>query len=133
MDDPKLVEEFGFLLEQVFQGFSKLDFDGRFTWVNNGYARTLGYSPDELAGKYWWITVYPDDLRNILDAFYHMLETGRAEGEARTIRKDGSNFWTHIVLVKPSDHNGSPGGPYYWFMNDITERKDREQALKEWN
>ncbi|MGH8500021.1 MAG: sensor domain-containing diguanylate cyclase, partial [Methylococcales bacterium] len=76
-------------------------------------------------------TIYPDDQPNIVDAYSQMLETGCGEAEARAIRKDGSHFWMHVVMVKSTDDTWNHAGQsHYWFITDITERNDRELELE---
>ena len=69
-------------------------FDGRFKTVNPAFARTLGYSPDELLERQFTDFVHPDDQRATLEAFGDVLEGGEVtQFENRYITKDGTERW----------------------------------------
>ncbi len=116
-------------LENVLQGVSKLDADGNYTIVHTEDAKTLGYDPDELKGRRWLDTIHPSSHDEVADLYREMLESGRAEGEVKAIRKDGSLFWKHVILVKTQNEEGAHTGIYYFFT-DITARKEAQQALQ---
>lgn len=116
-------------VEWVMDGISKLDDAGRYVYVNPGYAIMLGYQPDELIGQSWEITVHPDDRASVAEIVERMLVTGKAEGEFRGVKKNGSLVHKHVVIVKPNTPQGKMAG-HYCFARDITERKHIEQALR---
>jgi PAS domain S-box-containing protein len=114
-------------VELAMEGISKLDDTGHYVFVNQQYAALLGYCPDELIGQSWEITVHPDDRPSLLTAFVRMLEVGKAEAELRGVKKDGSVFDKHVVLVK-QDGSGRKMPGHFCFVWDVTERK-RIEAL----
>ncbi|MBX3304905.1 MAG: PAS domain S-box protein [Nitrospira sp.] len=116
-------------VELAMEGISKLDDTGHYVFVNQQYAALLGYRPDELVGQSWEITVHPDDRPSVLTAFAGMLEIGKAEAELRGVKKNGSVFYKHVVLVK-QDGSGKKIPGHFCFVWDVTERK-RIEALQD--
>ncbi len=109
------------LLEQASAGFSLLDLDGRYVSANQAYAGMLGYTPAELIGRSWRCTVHPDDMPRAEAAYARMLQASAADFEARALRRDGSTFHKHVVMVKAHDGHGRHVG-HHCLMEDITER-----------
>ena len=116
-------------VELAMEGISKLDDTGHYVFVNQQYAALLGYCPDELVGQSWEITVHPGDRPSVLTAFVRMREIGKAEAELRGVKKDGSVFYKHVVLVK-QDGLGKRIPGHFCFVWDVTERK-RIEALQD--
>jgi PAS domain S-box-containing protein len=117
-------------LENAVEGISRLDTQGRYICVNKAYASTLGYQAEEMIGMAWQPTVHPDDLQKLVDAYQQMLKTGKAEVEARGVRKDGSIFYKQVVMVAAYDQQEQFIG-HHCFAKDITDRKQAEAALKQ--
>ena len=103
--------------------------DGELVDVNTAYANILGRTIDETLGlTYWEITPekYAEDEAKQLES---MERTGRyGPYEKEYIHKDG-----HLVPVRLSGLIIKRDGvPYIWSsVEDITERKRTEEALKE--
>ncbi|WP_293121893.1 PAS domain S-box protein [Microcoleus sp. bin38.metabat.b11b12b14.051] len=117
-------------LQNAVEGISRLDIDGRYINANRAYAHTCGYEPEEMVGMEWPLTVHPDDVEMLIAAYQEMLISGKVEVEARGVRKNGSFFYKHIMMVKACDTQGIFNG-HHCFMKDITERKLTETALME--
>lgn len=117
-------------LGNAMPGISTLNSEGRYVRVNEAYAQMLGYLPNELVGMEWTPTVASEDRTRGLETYQRMLSGGKAEFEARAVRKDGSTFYKHVLMVKRTDAAGKVLG-HYCFMRDITERKQAEEALRE--
>ena len=118
-------------LENAVEGIAQLDTQGRYVSVNPAYAGMLGHSAWELIGRDWQTTVCPQDLEKVREAYRRMLEEGRAELEVLGIRQDRSVFWKQVVMVKAHDKQRIWMG-HYCFMKDITERKQAEEALRDY-
>lgn len=116
-------------LSNAVEGISQLDAQGRYTYVNEAYARLVGYTPPELIGLHWEGTVHPDDHPLLKSAFRKMLKRGKAEVEARGIRKDGSIFYKQATLVACFDDQQQYSG-HYCFAKDVSDRKQLELALR---
>jgi hypothetical protein len=119
------LREMNMALANAMPGISKLDSQGRYVQVNDVYAEMIGYRPEELIGMSWEKTVHPDDHRAAVQAYQRMLRTGIAELEARAVRKDGSQFFKLVMMVKISAPDGQTLG-HHCFMRDISERRRAE-------
>jgi two-component system, LuxR family, sensor kinase FixL len=123
-----LLDETAAVIESASDGIARLDLTGCYVAVNSACATFFGYTPDELVGKDFRRTVYPDDLPKALRIYEHMLADGKSEGEYRGIRKDGSTFYQHVVLVTAKDEFGRQAG-HHSFTRDVTARKRIEDTL----
>jgi PAS domain-containing protein len=83
-----------------------------------------------MIGMAWQPTVHPDDLQTLVDTYQQMLKAGKAEVEARGVRKDGSIFYKQVVIVAAYDQQKQFIG-HHCFAKDITDRKQAEAALKQ--
>ena len=101
----------------------------RHVWVNDTFARMLGYEAQELMGKESLVH-FPD--RKAWEAFgaeaYPAIAAGRPFTTERVMkRKDGSLFWCQVAgnAVDPKDlSKGS-----IWTNVDITDRKRAEEEI----
>jgi len=115
-------------IDNSMTGISWLDTEGIFRQVRDGYARMLGYKPEELVGQSWAITVPESDQPTGIAAVHRMLDEGRCEVETRALRKDGSIFYKRLLLVKTTDSQGRHNG-HYCFMSDISERQENQRRI----
>jgi diguanylate cyclase (GGDEF)-like protein/PAS domain S-box-containing protein len=131
------LQEISTALAHTVEGISRLDRNGHYTLVNQAYAAIAGYTPEELMGQPWSITVHPEDLAAVVKAYETMLVEGSVRVKARGVRKDGSIFHKQLVMVTAYDEQHCPGG-HFCFMKDITdqvelevERQRADQALQQ--
>ncbi|HEY9747526.1 MAG TPA: PAS domain S-box protein, partial [Allocoleopsis sp.] len=117
-------------LESAVEGIAQVDSQGRYFKTNPAYASMLGYQPEELVGMNWKQTIYPDELETVETAYQHMLIDGKAEFEARALRKDGTVFDKQVVIVKAYDQHQQFIGNYC-FMKDISDRREIERLKDE--
>jgi PAS domain S-box-containing protein len=109
-----------------------LDREGRVTSWNPGAKRFKGYEADEIIGRHF-STFYTDTERaqNVPAlALTEAERTGRFEREGWRVRKDGTQFWAHVVI----DAIRSPEGNLVGFAKitrDLTERRAAETKLRE--
>jgi PAS domain S-box-containing protein len=111
------------------QGISRLDTDGPYTMVKDGYARLVGYTPEEMIGRSWDTTVPEEDHPKAIEAVVEMQASGRSEVECRGLRKDGSLFQKRLLLVRIDNKDGQNIG-HYCFMNDVTHRVREEEEKR---
>lgn len=117
-------------LESAVEGIAQLNTRGQYVHVNLAYAAMLGYQPEELIGLHWQQTVHLEDLDTVEAMYQQMLIHGKAEVEARAIRKDGSLFDKQVVLVKAYDQF-QPFTGSYCFVKDISDRREVERLKDE--
>ena len=106
-------------LESAVEGIAQLDTQGRYIKTNPAYASMLGYQPEELLGMNWKQTIYPEELETTEIAYQRMLIDGKAEFEAKALRKDGTVFDKQVVMVKAYDQQQQFIGNYC-FMKDVS-------------
>ncbi|RYD20853.1 MAG: PAS domain S-box protein, partial [Spirochaetia bacterium] len=98
------------------------------TW-NSGAERIKGYSASEIIGKHF-SQFYPEPDRmagapqRALDI---AAQEGRFEAEGWRLRKDGSRFWTHVVIDPIRSSEGELIG-FAKITRDLTERKRAQEA-----
>lgn len=104
---------------------------GIVTSWNAGAERIKGYSPAEIIGKHFSIFYNNEDIVSGLPG--HALSTaardGRFENEGLRVRKDGTEFWAHVILDRIEAEDGSLIG-FAKITRDITERKQAEANLQ---
>jgi PAS domain S-box-containing protein len=109
-----------------------LDREGHVTSWNPGARRFKGYEAHEIIGRHF-STFYTDIERAEKVPALALAEaerTGRFEREGWRVRKDGTQFWAHVVI----DAIRSPEGDLVGFAKitrDLTERRAAEAKLRE--
>jgi PAS domain S-box-containing protein len=108
-----------------------LDPDGIVTSWNPGAQRFKGYTAAEIIGQHFSRFYTPEDRATGLPA--RALEISRREGkfesEGWRLRKDGTRFWTHVVIDPIVAPDGEILG-YAKVTRDLTARKQAEDELK---
>lgn len=112
-------------ISKAVEGIAQIDPDGRYTTLNSSYAGAIGYLPEDLVGKDWAVTVNPEDLPMLNDAYQTMLKDGQVTAEARGIKKDGSGMYKQVTMISQYNDKGDFIG-HHCFMKDITDRKKAE-------
>ncbi|MCC7486955.1 MAG: PAS domain-containing sensor histidine kinase [Burkholderiales bacterium] len=121
--------ESGTVLESTLVGIA-LAADRRLAWVNETFARMLGYERAELTGQAAAI-LYPDGESFELfgAAAYPLLKSGRPYvSEQRLKCKDGSYIWCQIYGTAVDPRNPARGS--VWTTVDISERKELQESLQ---
>lgn len=135
-----------FLIENSPDLIYTLDEDGRFLFVNHRFESLLGYSRDEVLGKYYWTVLYDEDRELVRYIFNERRSDDRASAnvEIKFKVKDPSksrHYQSRCVVAMLSavgiySHNGAgKKGAAAGFMGtygvarDITERKMAEETI----
>ncbi|PTT97575.1 hybrid sensor histidine kinase/response regulator, partial [Pseudomonas sp. HMWF031] len=109
-----------------------IDPDGIITSWNAGAKRFKGYEEAEILGQHFSRFYTEEDRRaglpqRALDTAIH---EGRFEGEGWRVRKDGTHFWSHVVIDPIVDPSGKLLG-FAKITRDLTDRKMAEEVLKQ--
>ncbi len=109
-----------------------IDPDGIITSWNSGAKRFKGYEEAEILGEHFSRFYTADDRAAGLPqrALDTAIREGRFEGEGWRVRKDGTNFWSHVVIDPIIDPNGQLLG-FAKITRDLTDRKMAEETLKQ--
>jgi PAS domain S-box-containing protein len=109
-----------------------LDPIGNVVSWNPGAKRFKGYDSSEIIGKNFSIfyTAADQAAKVPQSALATAAKEGKFETEGWRVRKDGSRFWTHVVIDAIRNSSGSLIG-FAKITRDLTERKVAEQALAE--
>ncbi|MEO7152810.1 MAG: PAS domain S-box protein [Burkholderiaceae bacterium] len=103
---------------------------GAFVRANSKFERMLGWEPDTLPGQPGSVVWRDaDEYAEVSRIAIPLFGRGEAlELEREVTRRDGSRFWARI-RAQVVDPNDPGGGGTVWIAEDITERRQIEQAL----
>lgn len=125
-------ENFRRAFDDASTGMAIVSLDGYFLRVNPRLSIITGYSPEELLTKNFHSITYPDDWNLDLKHWKEILlgTHPTCEYEKRYVHKDGRIVW---ILLTGSGVRDEHGNLMYYVaqMQDITERKRVEQALRD--
>ena len=101
-----------------------LDKNGFVTSWNAGAQRIKLYTADEIIGQHFSRFYTPEDAAAGLPqrVLQTALETGHYEGEGWRVRKDGTRFWSSILVTPILDEDGTLTG-FSKVTRDISDRK----------
>jgi rsbT co-antagonist protein RsbR len=110
----------------------RFDLDGIMRSWNPGAESLTGYAADEVIGHSVAMFYTEDDARaGLLEReMAGAVRNGSVESEGWRIRKDGTRFWTNIVISPIRDERGEVTG-YVKVGRDLTERREQEQLLQQ--
>jgi len=117
-------------VSKAVEGIAFVDPSGCYRFVNRAYADIAGYTPQELEGKPWPMTVYPEDLPGLEAEYEVMLRDGVVTAEARGVNKEGDIFYKQVTLVAEYNDDGELQG-HHCFMKDISLRKENEKKQQD--
>jgi PAS domain S-box-containing protein len=108
-----------------------LEPDGTVASWNSGAQRFKGYAAPEIIGRHFSVFYTPEDREAGLPqlALDAAATAGHFEAEGWRVRKDGSRFWTHVVIEPIRDPSGELIG-FAKITRDLTERKRVEESLR---
>lgn len=124
------LERYEAYLEESTDIITVIDESGVIEYQSPSATRILGYEPGELVGQNGFDLVHPDDVDEVWETFTDVLsvpgETLTAECRLRTA--DDEWCWIEIRGTNQLDNDAIEG--VVTNNRDITERKEREQALR---
>ncbi len=126
-------EQFRLLVQGVTDyAIFMLSPDGYVSSWNSGAQRIKGYMPDEIIGQHFSRFYTEEDQQAALPqkALEIAAREGRFEREGSRVRKDGTQFFAHVVIDAIYNSDGSLLG-FAKITRDITERTNAARALEE--
>lgn len=115
--------------ENAMSGLAFVDTSGHIAFVSRSFAEVLGYSQEDMLGLDPKVLVHPDDAAIFEHANEALRTTGRNEVELRVRHKSGAHRDLKVIRVPSLDEHGNRAG-HYTFVNDITEQRAAEAALR---
>ena len=119
-------EKYQTILRTSMDGFWLADIQGRILEVNDTYCRMSGYSVQEI------LSMRVNDFETVeteqetADHIRKVIEKGEGRFETQHRRKDGAKYHVGINV----QYRLNQGGQLVTVIQDITERKNSEQALR---
>jgi diguanylate cyclase (GGDEF)-like protein/PAS domain S-box-containing protein len=109
------------------------DLEGKISYVNPKFTTLTGYSLEEVLGKNPKIIQSGHTPRETYQAMWQALRAGQAwSGELLNKKKNGDFYWELEIIAPARDHAGQIIN-YIAVKEDITQRKQAEQALQKAN
>jgi PAS domain S-box-containing protein len=126
-------ERFRLLVQSVSDyAIFMLDTEGRVSSWNAGAERFLGYGADEIIGEHF-SRVYTEEERTAgapEAALAEAKRDGRFDAEGWRVRKDGSQFWSSVIIDPILNDDGELIG-FAKVTRDLTERREIEDQLRQ--
>ena len=121
------------LLDSVKESIVGTDPRHRVTFWNKGATALFGYSGEEALGRSVESLILPDDSRareERNDELARLASEGQWQGQVRRRRKDGSVFWTDLVVSEVKTAEGHASGMIA-IHRDVTELRRSQEMLRE--
>ncbi len=115
------------IIQTTSDGFWMLDNKGTILDVNEAYCKMSGYTRDELTGRNISDVDRDESAEDTAEHIKKIITEGTDTFEAWHCRKDGT-WWP---LEVSSTHFDNGGGRFVCFGRDLTQRKIRENTLRE--
>ena len=99
---------------------------------NSGAQRIKGYTPVEIIGQHYR-QFYTEADRATGEPEHNLQRAaavGRVESEGWRVRKDGTQFWAHVVIDRITDYQGEIIG-FAKVTRDVTEQRLAAQQLED--
>jgi len=122
-------ERFQMLFEQAPLGYQSLDEEGNFIIVNQTWLDILGYSNDEVVGKWFGDFLAPMYKDAFRQRFAMFKAAGKIHIEFEMVHKDGS---IHFIAFEGriAHHVDGSFKQTHCILADITEQRKNQHALK---
>jgi PAS domain S-box-containing protein len=110
-------------------GYQSLDADGNFLAVNQAWLDTLGYTEEEVIGKWFGDYLAPQYVEAFKKSFPVFKAAGRIHSEFEMMRKDGEHRYIAFDGRVGHDLQGN-FKQTHCVLQDVTERKQADEKLK---
>jgi PAS domain S-box-containing protein len=114
-------------------GIFRSNLDGQITYVNDRCCQIVGLDRAEMLGKGWERSIHAEDRDRVLQSRLNSISNLKiCDLEYRFLHGDGEIVWINAIAVPERDDRGKIIA-YIGTLNDITDRKQAEIALKSLN
>jgi len=117
------------LLDSLPEAILQVDKEGYIKYANQPILKITGYQPDELLNKHLSILYVKNDSLKSEFELDMARKNGQFISEGWKIRKDGSDFWSELVISVFKEPNEIFSG-FTCTLRNITERKERDLELR---
>ncbi len=121
------------LLENMMEGYYALDLKGNFTFVNDYWCKTVGYSKEELLGKNFRLIFDEKTSKELFKMFNQLYKSGIPlphTNRAKGLTNRGKQVFLEGFIDLIHDSEGNKIG-FYGFAREVTEKIISEQKLRE--
>jgi PAS domain S-box-containing protein len=127
----KSEERYRTIMDETHDDYFEVDLAGNYTFVNDAFCRSVGYTAEELIGMNFKVTNVSDEIERIYKAFHQVYLTGKAAKAItfKFVRKDGSFGVGELIAFPLRNENGEIVG-FRGVSHDVSERVRIEEALR---
>jgi PAS domain S-box-containing protein len=118
------------IVENAFDGVWTTDMAGRTTFVNRRMAEMIGYSREEMMDRSVNDFMRSEDALELQNKGMGGDNGPSGQHDLKLRRRDGSELWVTVSVVRLSDSEGKQSGYLNMFAN-ITERKKMDELKDE--
>jgi PAS domain S-box-containing protein len=122
-------ETYRSLVEGIGDVLYAADAQGRLTYASSAVQNLLGYSAEEVIGRYVSEFIHPDDRPRQAEALSRLLLGGSTSSEYRLLTRSGEVRWVR-TSNQPATSEGRISG-VRGVLADVTDRKLAEQQLRQ--
>jgi PAS domain S-box-containing protein len=124
-------ERYRTILDEMHDDYYETDLEGNFTFVNDSWCRSVGYTLEELLHMNYKSLTAAEDLEGITNAFGQVYRTGKTHQalNVKYVRKDGTVGLAEMAAVPMQNESGEIIG-FRGVSHDVTKRKQMEEALR---
>lgn len=122
-------ERFQQLFYEAPLGYQSLDAAGNLIEINNKWLETLGYTREEVLGKWFGDFLVPEGRETFKNRFPSYIKRGQIHSEFKMIHKNGS---VRVIAFEGRIGYDLDGNfkQTHCILLDVTERKETELALE---
>ena len=124
-------ERYRTIMDQMHDDYFEVDLAGNFTFVNDSFCQSVGYTNEELMGKSYRLTTKDEYQEKMHQAFNLVYHTGEPNKDIRFeyIKKDGTIRDAELSAFPLRNKNGKIIG-FRGVSHDVTERLQMEETLR---
>jgi diguanylate cyclase (GGDEF)-like protein/PAS domain S-box-containing protein len=125
-------ERYRTIMDETHDDYYEVDLAGNYTFVNDAWCRSVGYTAEELIGMNYKVTNASEDIERTYKAFNQVYLTGQPIRALTTkfVRKDGGYGVGELSAFPMRNEKGEIIG-FRGVSHDVTERMRMEEALRQ--